>query len=99
MKTLFIHPQDPSTDFLKPIYARIKDRTVITGGMLKTEIQELIKSHDRILCLGHGSPDGLLSVGQFPDSGSYIVDDTMVELLRNKTENLYIWCHAEYSGI
>jgi hypothetical protein len=44
--------------------------------------------------LGHGSPMGLLSVNQFPDCDSYIIDDSMVELLRNKAENIFVWCNA-----
>ncbi len=36
-----------------------------------------------------------MSVGQFPDADFHIVDDSFVELLQNKTDNLYIWCHAD----
>jgi hypothetical protein len=31
MKSLVIHPADKSTDFLKPIYAHLRDKTVITN--------------------------------------------------------------------
>ena len=65
-KVLVIHPDDPTTRFLEPIYAKIPDKTVITGGKTKEEICELIRSHDRILMMGHGGEDGLLAVGQFP---------------------------------
>jgi len=54
----------------------------------------LIESHDRVLMLGHGSPLGLMNAGQFPDAGSYIIDDSMVLPLKNKTNSLFIWCHA-----
>ncbi len=43
--------------------------------------------------LGHGSPNGLFSVGQFGGSNGYIVDFKTAELLRDK-QNIYIWCHA-----
>lgn len=98
MSTLIIHPKDITTDFLKPIYASIQDKTVVNGVVSKTEIRELIKSHHRVIMLGHGTPDGLMSVGQFPDDDFHIVDDSLVELLRNKTDNLYIWCHADQFG-
>jgi hypothetical protein len=81
MSTLIIHPQDSTTNFLKPIYALIQDETVITGGITKSELKKLIENHDRVIMLGHGSPFGLLSVGQFPKAGNYIVDYSMVDLL------------------
>jgi len=44
--------------------------------------------------LGHGSPDGLFSVGQFETDNSLIVDSSLISLLTKKEENIYIWCHA-----
>lgn len=95
MKTLILHPSDPSTGFLNRIYAPLKDKTVVTGGISKSDLPELIESHDRILMLGHGSPYGLLSIGQFPDAGLYIVDDSMVFPLKNKSNCMFIWCHSD----
>jgi hypothetical protein len=63
MKTLVIHPKDKTTDFLKPIYHG-RDWTVITGGT-KEEVRKAIDEHDHIIMMGHGTPQGLLSVGQF----------------------------------
>ena len=94
MKTLIIHPEDNSTEFLSQIYAPIVNKTVITEEVSKSEIRKLIDSHDRVLMLGHGSPNGLLSIDMFPDAGSYIIDDSMVLSLKNKTNCLFIWCHA-----
>jgi hypothetical protein len=93
MKTLVIHPKDKSTDFLKPIYAGITDATVVTGGVGKDEIRELIKQHERVIMLGHGAPGGLFGVGEF-GGWSYIIDSTMVEALSNKPNNIYVWCNA-----
>ena len=62
MKTLIIHPQDPSTTFLSPIYANLRNKTVIKSGITKSELRELIVSHDRVLMLGHGSPYGNLLI-------------------------------------
>ena len=66
MKTLVIHPEDKSTDFLSPIYAPITNKTVIKGGIYKSELQGLIESHDRIIMLGHGAPYGLLNPRPVP---------------------------------
>lgn len=95
MKTLIIHPTDPSTFFLDIVYAPIEDKTLVTGNMTKREVNELIKTHDRIMMMGHGSPSGLFSVGQFTNSYGLIIDHTTVPLLREKQENIFIWCNAD----
>ena len=94
MRNLIIHPKDTSTDFLKPSYATISNKTVINGGISKNELRNLIKKHDRIIMLGHGTPIGLLSVGQFPDAGSYVIDYSYFDLRSSKSENIFIWCYA-----
>jgi hypothetical protein len=92
MTTLIIHPDDRSTDFLRPIYRDLKHKTVITGPITRDGLHALIKAHDRIIGLGHGSPSGLFSMssGGF---GSYILGAGEVEVLRGK-ELVSIWCHA-----
>jgi hypothetical protein len=92
MTTLIIHPDDRSTDFLRPIYQDLKHKTVITGPITRDGLHALIKAHDRIIGLGHGSPSGLFSMssGGF---GSYILGASEVEVLRGK-ELVSIWCHA-----
>lgn len=64
-KTLVIHPKDKSTDFLKPIYHGRNDVTVITGGCTKEDVARAIDAHDHIVMMGHGTPQGLLAMGQF----------------------------------
>jgi hypothetical protein len=95
MSTLVIHPKDSTTTFLKPIYAPIPNKTIINGGVNKTELEQLIDEHNRIIMLGHGSPQGLLFVNQFPNVGEYIIDDSMVESISAKTNNIFIWCHSD----
>jgi hypothetical protein len=95
MKTLIVHPKDRTTEFLSEIYASLTSKTVIKGGISKTELSGLIESHDRVLMFGHGSPYGLLNPDQFPDAGSYIIDDSMVSPLKNKSNGIFIWCHAD----
>ena len=94
MKTLIIHPDDKSTDFLCPIYQTIEDKTVLRNGVTKKEVAEQIKLHGRIIMLGHGSPYGLFAVGQFETDNSFIIDSTLTDILAEKDENIYIWCHA-----
>lgn len=93
-KILIIHPDDRSTDFLRPIYQQLPNTTVITGGISYMDIRELIIKHDQVMMMGHGSPHGLFSMGKFPNSGGYIIDSMMVDLLGEKN-NIYIWCNAD----
>lgn len=95
MKTLIVHPEDKTTEFLTTIYTNLNNKTVIKGGVSKSEIRDLIEVHDRVLLLGHGSPYGLLSRGQFPDAGLYIVDLFMISALKEKSNCIYIWCYAD----
>jgi hypothetical protein len=97
MKTLVIHPEDRSTDFLKPIYENVSDATIIHGGVSKAQIKQLITEHDRIYMMGHGSPSGLFSCAKFGgdnDYSGFIIDHTMVEELSSK-ECIFIWCNAD----
>jgi hypothetical protein len=94
MTTLVIHPKDRSTDFLAPIYQNIENKTVVTGGIKRSKVRELIQSHDRVIMLGHGAPSGLFAVGQFEEA-LMVIDYSMVDLLKQKTDNIYIWCNAD----
>ena len=58
------------------------------------QLRKHIQDHDRVICCGHGSPAGLFSVGRFPGAYPYIVDDSMVAVLSNKTNSIFIWCYA-----
>jgi hypothetical protein len=98
MKTLIIHPQDSSTSFLDIVYAPIENKTVITGGISKSEVQQLIREHDRVMMMGHGSPGGLFNIhhNSFTNCGNgYIIDQQMVPLLNEKDNSVFIWCNAD----
>jgi hypothetical protein len=95
MKTLIIHPQDSSTDFLKVTYRNIKDKTVVTGDVTQRELKGLMKIHDRIMMMGHGSPNGLFSVGKFGNTKGYIIDESMIDILSQRDNSVYIWCNAD----
>ena len=95
MKTLIIHPEDKSTSFLDIVYNPIPNKTVVTGGVSKEDIKKLIREHDRVMMMGHGSPGGLFSIGRFGGAGGYIIDQTMVPLLMEKDNSVFIWCNAD----
>lgn len=87
MKTLVIHPKDTTTDFLSEIYSD-KDWTVITTNISKSKLKTLIKEHDRIVMLGHGTEHGLIGYNRF------IINSELVYLLREK-DCVCIWCNAD----
>ena len=87
MKTLVIHPKDSTTDFLCEIY-KDKDWTVINTNTSKKFLKELIKLHDRIVMLGHGTEKGLIGFNKI------MIDSTWVYLLRDKN-CVCIWCNAD----
>ena len=95
MKTLIVHPKDSTTSFLDIVYNPIPNKTVITGGITKEELLGLIESHDRVMMMGHGSPGGLFSVGQFKNCGGFIIDRSIVPLLEKKNNSIFIWCNAD----
>lgn len=88
MSTLVIHPKDPSTDFLSVIYEDIIDKTVISKPVSSYRLAYLMGANDRIIMMGHGTPYGLLGWGGFA------IHPGFVELLREKQNSVYIWCHA-----
>lgn len=94
MKTLVIHPKDASTQFLDVVYKDIKDVEVVTGGLHRSQLALLMGKADRVMMMGHGSPSGLFAVGRFPDFVPFAIDETFVKVLRQKQDNVFIWCHA-----
>ena len=88
MKTLVIHPQDDSTDFLCKIY-KDTDWTVINSTVSKKFLKDSIKSHDRIIMMGHGCDRGL-----FNSNFDVVIDSNLVYLLRDK-DCIAIWCNAD----
>ena len=86
IKTLVIHPTDSSTDFLNVIYVDL-ECTVIRQDIPDSELRDLIKSHDRIIMLGHGWQHGLFGHNKI------IINSTHVDLLKSK-KLVGIWCYA-----
>lgn len=91
-RTLIIHNADKSTDFLKPIYKGMHNKTVVTGNVTTEQLTELIKTHDRIFMMGHGWTTGLFNINNIGNDELTIAKHN-VELLREK-ECVFIWCKA-----
>jgi hypothetical protein len=88
MKTLVLHPEDPTTAFLDIIY-KDKGYTVITDRYIGLkQLKSAIRKHDRIMMMGHGCPYGLLGFTRM------FMDRTFIRLLRTK-DCVCIWCNAD----
>lgn len=86
--TIVFHQTDPTTVMLDPIYAGkgfdVYKGSEWSGPLSKESIHELIRRHDRIVCLGHGTPSGLLSG---------VIGAEEVPLLKDK-KIFSMWCYA-----
>jgi hypothetical protein len=90
MKTLVIHPNDPTTTFLYDIYKH-KDVTLISDPATPVgKIADEINKHDRIIMCGHGCPDGLFGM----NPSGFMISSDLVENLRDK-DLIGIWCNAD----
>lgn len=87
MKTLVVHPEDPTTDFLKDIYKGLSF-TIVNDELSEPDLLNKISSHDRVIFLGHGSNLGLLGWDRL------VFHSDMVYALKNSPLNIFIWCHA-----
>ena len=88
--TLIIHPEDESTSFLKQIYSNRKNVLVVSGNVTKLALLNMVLEHDRVIMMGHGSPDGLLAMNQFETDSPYIVDESFKEILSKKKLNIHL---------
>ena len=91
--TLIIHPKDKSTSFLEQIYGNRENVLVVSGNITKPALLKMVQQYDRIIMMGHGSPDGLLAMNQFKTNSPYIVDKSFIDVLSKKNA-IYIWCYA-----
>ena len=106
-KTLVIHPQDPTTDFLKLVY-KDKDYTIFDNNIdvvynylvmgMDISIKDLVKNRLMNLIEDH---DRIIIMGHGtpygllnPQIGGYLVDDSFANILREK-EVISIWCHSD----
>jgi hypothetical protein len=104
--TLIIHPDDRTTDFLKPSYAGL-NATVLTTKEDMYNLKETMKNHRRIILMGHGSPGGLMlsmiggvegvelnSSGQYVKYKHYSVGYDFLNILKTKSI-VAVWCNAD----
>jgi hypothetical protein len=87
IKTLVIHPDDPSTAFLKRIYEGT-DWTILNTKCSKSFLKQQILNYDRIIMLGHGTEHGLIG------NNRMVIDSNLVYLLRSK-DCICVWGHAD----
>lgn len=91
MKTLIIHPADKSTDFLKDIYKDLPNVEVITDIPDRAVLLEKAAAAERVICLGHGTPGGLIDTCKM----RLCIDDGFAQIFKRQPDNIYIWCNAD----
>jgi hypothetical protein len=86
--TIVFHQEDPTTVMLNPIYEGkgfdVYKGSMWSGDLSRKSIHELIKRHDKVVCLGHGTPSGLLSG---------VIGAEEAKLLKEK-KVFALWCYA-----
>ncbi len=95
-KELIIHPDDRSTDFLKPIYSN-RLCNIVNFDKSQDDLKQEIAKYDTIMMMGHGTPYGLINVyNTRRDSRrvNYIIDYSYIDVLKQKKSCVYIWCNA-----
>ena len=93
-KVLVIHPDDRSTDMLKAVYEGKGYDVINDPGISDEDVVEQIKSHDKIIMLGHGTPYGLIAWNRDSGEVRYIINDSHADLLKTK-ETYSMWCHSD----
>ena len=93
-KVLVIHPEDSSTDMLQAVYFDKGYDVIRDPSISNDELVEQIRSHDKIIMLGHGTPDGLLAFDRENYGIRYLINDSHAELLRSK-ETYSMWCYSD----
>jgi hypothetical protein len=79
---------------LKAVYEG-KGYDVISDPRISDEeVVEQIKSHDKIIMLGHGTPYGLISWNRTTGEVRYVINDSHAEILKTK-ETYSMWCHSD----
>lgn len=88
--TLVIHCADRSTDMLSQIYNGKGWDVLRDGNIDKEELHQLLQSHERIVCLGHGTSSGLINV----QGGGTVIGASEAPYLKDK-KLFVIWCNAD----
>lgn len=88
--TLVIHCADRTTDMLAQVYEGKGWDVLRDGNIDKNELHQLMESHERIICLGHGTPSGLIN----KQGGGLTIGPEEAPYFKGK-KIFAIWCNAD----
>ena len=88
MKTLVLHPNDRSTDFLKEIYLGRGYDVITRWDISEQALTSMVETHDKIILLGHGSDRGLIGYSHI------FMNPKFIKLLQTK-DTICVWCNAD----
>ena len=93
MRTLFIHPYDPTTDFCNEIYDQYRGMDNVgiieTNNISSSALRSQIREYDRIVFIGHGCEYGLMD----RSLKRLLISSSDLQFFRDK-EVVCIWCNA-----
>lgn len=90
---IVVHPTDPSTRCLSPIYESLPDVRFFNSLKQRAEILEAIRKaplDEPVFLLGHGTPAGLLDMYE----GGLVINSGDAGLLSGRPNLCGIWCYA-----
>ncbi len=98
--TLVIHPHDESTEMLRYVYEGHCFDVCEDPNITKSDLASLIKLHDTIIMLGHGTgaglayPSAIHGLKPGPEGSLFMIDDSFASLLREK-KTISMWCFSD----
>lgn len=93
MRTLIVHPYDPTTLELEKAYAGKPADVLHRADLSRSDVEEaLSRGYDRIVLLGHGTEHGLYNF----NTERYVFDRRTYadHVAPRGIETVAIWCHA-----
>lgn len=96
---IVIHPYDPTTTFLKPLYEEREGVELYTqqhgNSTIRRALNKRVYNGETVMMLGHGCEQGLLAdTSPARKFDRLIINGSHVEFLR-KTNCIGIWCNAD----
>jgi hypothetical protein len=94
--TLVIHLNDPSTEFLKLVYEGKGYNVINDGTFDDKQLLKELKSHEKIIMMGHGTPTGLINPQKelYSVLSGYFINKDHIDILKEK-ETISIWCWSD----
>ena len=94
MNTLIVHPFDESTNVLERVYSGMPYDVLHRRNLTRQDVENAIEAgnYDRIVCLGHGTPEGLYNF--YTDKYVFDRGTYKNKVAPRGIEVIAVWCNA-----